>query len=104
MHFMNKAHGAHMTGKPQSAEPSGDVHQESGEHHAPSIHIHSHSAGHTVHIMHKDGRHTKTEHQSGDTEGIKAHIEQHLGSPEGNDHGGSSEEEMENEHGYGPGV
>lgn len=104
MHFMNKQHQAHMTGKPP-AEASNDVQQESGQHTPPQIHIHSHSAGHTVHVMHHDGTHTKHEHEHGDSEGIAAHIHQHIGGKEGQDHGGSSGQEMENEASYGgPGV
>lgn len=102
-HFMNPAHAQHFGGQ-SAAQPADDVHQDSGQHEPPQIHIHSHTEGHTVHIMHHDGRHEKHEHESGDSEGIAAHIHTHLGSPEGNDHGGSSGEGMENEGGYGPGV
>jgi hypothetical protein len=77
-HFMNKQHGAHMQGN--KGEPSKDVGEKDGQHHAPSIHIHSHSKGHTVHVMHHSGEHTKHEHGHGDVEGIKAHIDKHLGS------------------------
>jgi hypothetical protein len=99
MHFMNKQHGAHMTGKPVGEE-SGDVHEESGQHHAPQIHIHSHAKGHTVHIMHHDGRHEKHEHEHGDSEGMAEHLHTHLGQ----DHGFSSGEAEEDELGSGPGV
>lgn len=101
--FMNKQHGAHMGGG-ESAKPSGDVSQADGQHHPPHIHIHSHAQGHTVHVMHHDGTHTKHEHAQGDAEGIAAHIHKHLGGEEGQDHGYSSGEEMEDETGYGPGV
>jgi len=83
---------------------SDDVTKETGQHHAPSIHIHSHSKGHTVHVLHSNGHHEKSEHAHGDTEGIKAHIDQHLGGAEGQDHGYSGGEEQENEFGAGPGV
>jgi|SRR5437588_8108318 len=107
MHFMNKQRGRHMgASETQSHEPkpSGDVSQESGAHQAPHIHIHSHSEGHTVHVMHHDGRHEKHEHAHGDSDGIAEHIHRHLGGGEGQDHGYSSGSAMEDEHGSGPGV
>lgn len=100
MHFMNKSHGMHMGAKPE-AQPADDMHQESGQHETPQIHIHSHDEGHTVHIMHSNGQHEKHEHEHGDAEGIASHIHQHIGGKEGQDHGGSSGEEMENEESYG---
>lgn len=100
-HFMNPAHGRHMSGQP--AKAAGDVEESSGQHHPPHIHIHSHAKGHTVHVMHHDGTHTKHEHAHGDTDGIAQHIHDHLGG-EGQDHGFSSGPEMEDETGYGPGV
>lgn len=60
-----------------TAKPKPPVQSHGGE--APDIHIKSHSAGHTVHVMHKDGGSDKSEHQPGDTEGIKAKIDEHLG-------------------------
>lgn len=77
MHFMNKARGRHMSG-----EAMGGEQRPENEHHAgalPDIHIKSHANGHTVHIMHQDGRHEPFEHEHGDTDGIKAHIDEHLG-------------------------
>jgi hypothetical protein len=103
---MNPQRGAHM----QAGQESGDVEQESGQHHAPHIHFHPHhdeQGNHThttVHVMHHDGTHTKHDHAAGDTEGMAAHIHKHMGGAEGQDHGYSSGEEMENETGYGPGV
>jgi len=87
-----KFHSGGVTGgAPHSdAGPSAsaqDVTEDTGQHHAPSIHIHSHAAGHTVHIMHKDGTHTKTEHSHGDAEGIAAHIHKHIGGTAGQSHG-----------------
>ena len=102
-HFMNPQHGAHMGGKP-APSAAGDVDEASGQHHMPSIHIHSHAKGHTVHIMHPSGAHEKHEHEHGDAEGIASHIHEHLGGGEGQDHGFSSDENEENETGYGPGV
>jgi hypothetical protein len=96
-HFMNKQHERHMSG--------GDSHEEhggSGKH--PSIHVHSHAKGHTVHVMHHDGRHEKHEHEHGDAEGIAAHIHEHIGGEQGQDHGFSSGSDMEDEFGAGPGV
>ena len=48
----------------------------------PHIFVHSHTAGHTVHIHHHNGQHEKHEHAKGDVEGIKSHIDQHLGGGE----------------------
>lgn len=103
MHFMNKQHGMHMGAKPE-AQPADDMHQESGQHETPQIHIHSHDSGHTVHIMHANGQHEMHDHEQGDSDGIASLIHQHIGK-EGQDHGGASGEEMENEESYGgPGV
>lgn len=84
-HFMNPQRGRHMSGE------AGDGSEGGHEGHAqkPHISIHSHPHGHTVHIMHHDGKHEKHEHAHGDTEGIAAHIHQHLGDG-GQDHGYSS--------------
>lgn len=98
--FMNKQREAHMSGK----QPAGDVEEDTGQHHAPHIHIHSHSKGHTVHVMHHDGTHTKHEHAHGDAEGIAAHVHKHMGGKPGQDHGYSGGDLMEDEHGAGPGV
>lgn len=78
-HFMNKQHGQHMAGGEDGKEKGGK-----SKH--PSIHIHSHAKGHTVHIMHPDGAHEKHEHGKGDADGIAEHIHNHLGSG-GQDHG-----------------
>lgn len=71
MHFMNRQRGRHMSG--------GEEHHGGGEA-KPQIHIHSHENGHTVHIMHPDGQHEKHEHEDGDSEGMAAHIHEHLGN------------------------
>jgi hypothetical protein len=49
MHFMNKARGRHLMGGEQRPE------NEHGQ--QPSIFIHSHAGGHTVHLFHADGTH-----------------------------------------------
>ncbi len=100
-HYMNPQMGKHMQG--QDADEAEDVESESGQHKAPSIHIHSHSKGHTVHVMHHDGAHTKHEHGHGDVEGIAAHIHKHLGGA-GQDHGIGDGSGEEDELGAGPGV
>lgn len=99
-HFMNKQHGKHMGHDEAAPAAEHGEHHAAGAEHKPSIHIHSHAKGHTVHIMHKDGAHEKHEHEHGDTEGIKAHIDEHLGQ----DHGYSSDGLEEDEFGAGPGV
>ena len=107
---MNPAHGAHMGQKAHDvpAKEAGDVHASSGQHHMPSIHIHSHAQGHTVHIMHPDGKHEKFEHEAGDSDGMAEHLHNHLslnaGNNEGQGHGVKDGMAMEDEEGYGPGV
>lgn len=80
---MNKQRQAHMDDKApavgKASAAADDVQQETGQHHAPSIHIHSHSGGHTVHVHHSDGTHTKHEHAHGDADGIAQHIHKHIG-------------------------
>jgi hypothetical protein len=80
---MNKQREAHMSGK----EGEGEGRHKKGGH--PHIFIHSHAGGHTVHIMHPDGRHEKHEHPHGDAEGIAQHVHTHLGAGghSGQDHG-----------------
>jgi len=81
-HYMNPARGSHMRGEDEDKGRSG------GKSKHPQIHIHSHAKGHTVHIMHGDGRHEEHEHERGDTKGIKQHIDMHLGAGNtGQDHG-----------------
>jgi hypothetical protein len=110
MHFMNPARQKHMESRSSEKPARSEAHKGSGAEHAsashhPSIHIHSHDKGHTVHIMHPSGEHEKHEHEAGDAEGIKAHVDEHIGGIEGQDHGFSSGEEMENEDALGgPGV
>lgn len=90
-HFMNPQRGKHMDGS--SHEPPPVDNEEDGQgqdSEKPQIHIHSHAKGHTVHVMHKDGRHEKSEHAHGDTEGVKQHIDKHLGDV-GQDHGSEGE-------------
>jgi hypothetical protein len=102
-HFMNPQMGRHMQG--QSADEADDVEEESGQHKTPHIHVHSHSKGHTVHVMHHDGGHSKHQFSHGDSEGIANLIHKHIGGGEGQDHGVSDDEGMEDEIGAGgPGV
>lgn len=104
-HFMNPQHGKHMGEEEDGrSEDKGSEKEKDGGARHPSIHVHSHSKGHTVHIMHPDGGHEKHEHSHGDAEGIAAHVHKHIGGKEGQDHGFSSGEDMEDEHGFGPGV
>lgn len=98
---MNPQRGKHMEMGAGGGEDEHDEHEESNE--DPQIHIHSHAKGHTVHIMHKSGKHEQHEHSKGDTEGIAEHIHKNLGAG-GQDHGYSGGDEEENEMGAGPGV
>jgi hypothetical protein len=101
-HFMNPAHGRHITGSNEEGEGKRGK-KKPGEH--PSIHIHSHSKGHTVHILHPSGAHEEHEFSRGDSEGISNLIHHHLGGEPGQDHGFSSGPEEEDEYGLGgPGV
>lgn len=77
-HYMNPQRAKHMSGEDGKEKKGGKKH--------PSIHIHSHAKGHTVHIMHPDGRHEMHEHGHGDTEGMKQHLDTHLRAA-GQDHG-----------------
>jgi hypothetical protein len=78
MNFMDQNKddsGKHVT--------SGEKEEATGHSsHKPHIHVHSHSQGHTVHIMHHDGTHEKHEHPHGDAEGIAQHVHTHLGESE----------------------
>lgn len=108
---MNKQRGAHMAGKSlddymkddRREEAPAEPAQSEGGSHIHHFAIHSHDGGHEVHITHPDGQHEHHHHEAGDSEGIAAHIHQHLGG-HGQDHGGSSGAGEENEHGYGSGV
>jgi hypothetical protein len=84
MHFMNRQRQRHMSGETEHDRGREDAAAatDGAESHGsekPSIHIHSHSAGHTVHIMHPDGQHESHEHELGDAEGITAHVHSHIG-------------------------
>ena len=107
MTFMNKQRGAHMGHKEEPVTSHHGSDKEPNQDHggeAPDIMIKSHAKGHTVTIMHHDGRSESHEHSKGDTEGIKAHIDQHIGGAPGQDHGGSSGSNEEDEYGLGSGV
>lgn len=72
MHHMNPQRGRHMGAKDES---------QSGDHQGkPDIHIKSHEQGHTLHVMHQDGRHEKFEHEDGDTHGMAEHLHEQLGN------------------------
>lgn len=68
---MNPQRARHMEGGSSSSEQSG----HDGK---PSIFIHSHSAGHTVHVYHADGQHEVHEHEHGDAEGMAEHVHTYL--------------------------
>ena len=85
--YMNPSYGRLMTEGGKQAdkqepgpEARGEAGKRSKENAPPSIHIHSHTGGHTVHILHKDGRHEMHQHGHGDTDGISQHIQTHLGA------------------------
>lgn len=84
---MNPQRAKHMSEAPVlSKDNSDDAARESGSDTASSIHIDSHDSGHTVRIMHNDGTpDEKHEHDSGDVEGIVAHVKRHLGKSEDGD-------------------
>lgn len=97
MFQMNKQRQAHSEGETGNEKDAQDVDSGSGQHGAPHIHISSHEKGHTVHIMHKSGKHESHEHAHGDAEGIAAHIHQHLGSGSGS----TTEDSSGDEHDFG---
>lgn len=105
MHYMNKAHGEHMTGKKEAPPAEHDAQNGPQDHggggESPDLFIKSHAKGTTVHIMHSDGRHEAHEHGKGDAEGVASHIHEHIGGEPGQDHGGSSGHDMEDEYGLG---
>ena len=88
---MNPQRQAHLSGGAQN--------QGQGAKH-PHILIHSHSGGHTVHILHHDGRHEKHEHELGDAEGIAQHIHQHIGGGADGEQRPEQSEELSEHAGY----
>lgn len=96
-HYMNPSYGA-MMGHGEGAREQDEGSLAKKEEHKraahdtlpPHIHIHSHADGHTVHIMHHDGRHEMHEHEHGDADGIAAHIHKHYGSGEETGESGAS--------------
>lgn len=85
--FMNPAHGAHMMAGRKAMSETDSAHggtEKGGKKGSkmPQMHIHTHAKGHTVHIMHPDGKHEKHEHAHGDAEGMAAHLHEHFGSGE----------------------
>src|SRR5438270_12303906 len=96
---MNPQRGQHMGGEEHGGSSGehggGNEHEHGGK--LPDIHIKSHSAGHTVHIMHQDGRHESHEHAHGDTEGMAEHVHNYLGGeqrPENEGEAGSESERV----------
>ena len=73
----------HAQNLPPMDNPKEEAAEGASAGHKPSIHIHSHAKGHTVHIFHKDGGHEKHEHPHGDASGIAQHIHDHLGGGQG---------------------
>jgi hypothetical protein len=74
--------------KREPTEPMGDeMHTIEGEEgtEAPSLFMHSHAKGVTVHVMQKNGKHMKHEHAHGDMEGLKGHIDKHMHTVSGQD-------------------
>ena len=66
----------------------------------PHMHIHSHEAGHTMHVMHVDGTHEMNHFAAGDTAGMKGVMDEHM-QPQGGgmmaegEGGGAAEPEQE---------
>jgi hypothetical protein len=77
MHFMNAQRGRHMGGGEQ---------EHGGHGEKPSVFVHSHKNGHTVHVFHSDGSHEEHEHGH-DAESTADRVHEALG--------GSSEAEHE---------
>lgn len=108
-HFMSPGMAKHMggqsgaEGEDTEGEEAGDVNQSSGQHQPPHIHVHESEGKLHVRIMHDDKAAEDHVHEAGDTEGAAKHLHDHFGK-EGQDHGYSGGEEMEDEHGYGSGV
>lgn len=84
---MNPQRSRHMGGEEHGEHGGG------GQGAKPSIFIHSHSGGHTVHVFHHDGSHEAHEHSSGDTESMAEHVHNYLGGeqrPEDEDAGSTA--------------
>jgi hypothetical protein len=45
----------------------------------PSVFVHSHSNGHTVHVFHSDGQHEAHEHGHGESESVADRVHESLG-------------------------
>jgi hypothetical protein len=61
-----------------------EEHQRKGyQHLPPHMSIHTHAAGHEVHITHGDGTHEHHHHELNDSEGLKAHIDRHFSGGKG---------------------
>lgn len=97
-HYMNPAYGSMMEGAKSAdkqspgKEATNEEHKRAGENKPPHIFIHSHDAGHTVHIHHGDGRHEQHEHEHGDVEGMAQHIHTYLGAGSAPESAGADEQ------------
>jgi hypothetical protein len=108
--YMNPAYGSMMEGAKSAdrqSEGPAAKHEEGKRaahdvepHHRPHIGIHTHHhpdgavSHHTVVITHHDGRVEDHRHEAHDTDGIAAHIHEHLGegaAPEGHESAGGEE-------------
>lgn len=80
-HFMNPQHAKHMGG-------SQDVGQHSGQHQPPQIHMGAAGDKMRVTVTHHDGNVETSDHDFGDTDGMKSHIDKHYGQGfQGQGHG-----------------
>jgi hypothetical protein len=73
---MNPQRGRHLQGEEQRPEESGNK---------PSIFIHSHSGGHTMHVFHSDGGHEMHEHGH-EAQSVGEHVKEALGGGESDTH------------------
>ena len=78
-HFMNPAVAKHLGSVPSSDQHDATTRGHGEDHsHLPHVHVHPHGRGVTVHAMHPDGTHEKSEHP--DAESALEKINEHLGT------------------------
>lgn len=84
---MDEKKGA-LSGKKSEGGEKKSEHKGGGKH--PHVHIHSHEAGHTMHVMHEDGSHEMHHFGPGDTAGMQGVMSEHM-QPGGAEAGGGGD-------------
>jgi len=89
---MDEKKGALSGGKKSEGGEKKSEHKMGGGGKHPHMHIHSHEAGHTMHVMHDDGSHEMHHFAQGDTAGMKSVMDEHMGGAGGGMMGGGAGE------------